>query len=128
MLTQPKYQKSRANNGVELLNFVLAAYGLTFILIHGKIFESIRPNKDPNKMWTLLFYCPLCMGFWVGAFLFCVNSQTELFTFDYTIANFFICGWISAGTSYLISMLVDDFGLRMPQKETNCNCSQRKIK
>ena len=109
-----------------MLNFILAAYGLTFILVYGKIFESFRPNKDPNKMWTLLFYCPLCMGFWVGAFLFCINNQTELFTFDYTIANFFICGWISAGTSYLISMLVDDFGLRIPRKE-EINYNKRKI-
>ena len=109
-----------------MLNFILAAYGLTFILIYGKIFDFLRPNKDPNKMWTLLFYCPLCMGFWVGAFLFCLNGQTELFTFDYTIANFFICGWISAGTSYLISMLVDDSGLRIPGKEKEYNYNKRK--
>ena len=44
---------------------------------------------------------------------------------DYNIANAFICGCISAGTSYLISMLVDDNGLRVPQKEVRCNCSQR---
>ena len=113
---------------MELIWFCLAAYGLTQILVYGKIFDSIRPTKDLTKMWTVLFHCLMCMGFWVGLFLFSINGFTELFTFDYTIANFFICGWISAGTSYLISMLVDDFGLRMPQKETNCNCSQRKIK
>ena len=95
-----------------MINFILAAYGLTFILIHGKIFESLRPNKDPNKMWTLLFYCPLCMGFWVGAFLFCVNSQTELFTFDVSLVNGLLLGSLSSGTSYALCMLISDGGFQ----------------
>ena len=98
---------------MDLLYFVLAAYGLTFILVYGKIFESIRPRKNPKKMWTILFHCPLCMGFWVGCFLFLINGGTELFTFDYTIANFFICGWLSAGTSYILSMIVKDEGINL---------------
>jgi len=98
---------------MELLYFVLACYGLTFILVYGKIFESIRPKKNPEKMWTLLFHCPLCMGFWVGCILFLINGGTELFTFDYTITNFFICGFISAGTSYALSMIVKDEGINI---------------
>ena len=108
-----------------MINFILAAYGMTFILVYGKIFEDIRPPKDYTKKWNTLFHCPLCMGFWVGVFLFLINGFTELFTFDYNIANAFICGCISAGTSYLISMLVNDDGFRGSQKEVNCNCSQR---
>ena len=98
---------------MDLLYFALAAYGLTFILVYGKIFESIRPKKNSEKMWTLLFYCPLCIGFWVGCFLFLINGGTELFTFEYTIANFFICGWLSAGTSYILSMIVKDEGINI---------------
>ena len=111
---------------MNLLAFVLTAYGMTFIVVYGKIFEDIRPKKDYSRKWNTLFHCPLCMGFWCSLFLFCINGQTELFTFDYTIANFFICGWISAGTSYLISMLVDDFGLKIPRKEEQ-NYNKRKI-
>jgi hypothetical protein len=51
---------------------------------------------------------------WV--FLFLINAGTELFTFDYTIANFFICGWLSAGTSYLLSMVVKDDGIQIGAK------------
>ena len=91
---------------MSLIYFVLVAFGLTSILTQSKLFEKIRPKH-------YFFQCPQCVGFWVGCFLFCINKWTELFTFDYTIANFFICGWISAGTSYLISMLVDDFGFRI---------------
>ena len=102
---------------MELLYFVLASYGLTFILVYGKIFEDLRPAKDYSKKWNTLFHCPLCVGFWTGCFLFLINAGTELFTFDYTIANFFICGWISSGTSYFLSMVVDDSGFKITKKE-----------
>jgi uncharacterized membrane protein len=106
-----------------MVNFILAAYGMTFILVYGKIFEDLRPPKDYTKKWNTFFHCPLCMGFWVGVFLFSINEFTELFTFDYNITNAFICGCISAGTSYLLSMIINDDGLR--NQKTTCNCSQK---
>ena len=108
-----------------MLNFILAAYGMTFILVYGKIFEDVRPPKDYTKKWNTLFHCPLCMGFWVGVFLFSINGFTELFTFDYNFSNAFICGCISSGTSYLLSMIVNDEGFRGQNKNLSCNCSQR---
>ena len=53
---------------MDLVYFILAAYGMTFIIVYGKIFEDIRPNKDYTKKWNTLFHCPLCMGFWVGEY------------------------------------------------------------
>ena len=102
---------------MDLLYFVLASYGLTFILVYGKIFEGLRPPKNYSKKWNTLFHCPLCIGFWAGCFLFLINTETELFTFDYTITNFFICGWLSAGTSYLLSMVVKDDGIQIGVKD-----------
>ncbi len=55
----------------------------------------------------------MCMGFWVGAFLFGINDHTELFTFEYTIANLFILGWLSSGTSYVLNMIIGDCGLKI---------------
>ncbi len=98
---------------MDLLHFILTAYGLTFILVYGSIFDWLRPEKDYSKKWNTLFHCPLCMGFWVGVFLFLINGYTELFTFEYRLANLFICGWISAGTSYFLSMLLNDFGIKI---------------
>ena len=103
---------------LQLLYFILAAYGLTQILVYSTIFAPIRPKHH-------FFHCPMCVGFWVGVLLVSINGFTELFTFDYNIANAFICGCVSAGVSYLISMLVDDSGLRLPQKEVKCSCTQR---
>ena len=97
---------------MELLHFILAAYGMTFIIIHGHIFNKIRPPC--KSMWGFgrLFHCHLCMGFWVGVFLFSINGFTELFTFDYNIANLLILGWLASGTAYITSMIFDDSGIK----------------
>ena len=90
---------------LRLVYFILCAYWLTFILVYGSIFDKIRPKYK-------FFHCPLCVGFWVGVFLWSVNGFTELFTFDYNCVNALLLGCLSAGTSYALSMLIDDYGLR----------------
>jgi len=98
---------------MELLYFVLAAHGLTQILVYGKVLDSIRP--ETGKLGEL-FHCPMCMGFWVGAFLFGINRYTELFTFEYSIANLFILSWLSSGTSYVLNTLFGDNGVKHEHK------------
>lgn len=106
---------------MDLVYFILAAYGLTQILILGSIFNSIRPRKNWLYGLGKLFHCPMCMGFWVGVFLFGINGYTELFTFEYNIANMLILGCLSSGTSYLLSVLVNDFGFKITHKnEGDC--------
>lgn len=102
---------------MDLLHFVLCCYGLTMILVFGSIFDRVRPNKDWLGGTGKLFYCPMCMGFWVGVFLFSINPHTELFTFDYNLINAFLLGCLSSGTSYLLAMIVNDFGFKINQKE-----------
>ena len=104
---------------MELVWFCLAAYGITQIIVYGSIFNSVRPPKNWLKGFGELFHCPMCMGFWVGLFLFGINRHTELFTFDYTFANFLICGWMASGTSYFLSMLVNDDGIKINQGAKN---------
>ena len=95
---------------MDLVYFILSAYGLTQILVYGSIFNPIRPAKG---FFGELFQCPMCLGFWVGMFLFGINKFTELFTFEYNIANLLILGCLSSGTSYILSMLFDDNGLKI---------------
>tara|TARA_A100001391_G_scaffold123138_2_gene83926 strand:+ start:5011 stop:5313 length:303 start_codon:yes stop_codon:yes gene_type:complete len=92
---------------MELLYFILCAYGMTFIIVYGSIFNSVRPTK--GKLGEL-FHCPLCIGFWVGVFLWSINDLTELFNYDYNLANAFIMGCVSAGTSYFLSSVIEDNG------------------
>ncbi len=99
---------------MELAYFILCAYGLTFILVYGSIFDPIRPKSGK---WGQLFHCPLCLGFWVGVFLWGINHFTELFTFEYNLINGLLLGCLSAGTSYFLSMVLNDFGLKFRNTE-----------
>ena len=94
---------------MQLIYFILCAYGMTYILIYGSIFEPIRPKTG---LFGDLFKCSLCLGFWVGVFLWSINVFTELFTYDYNIINALLLGCLSAGTSYFLSTMLDDFGLK----------------
>ena len=91
---------------MQLLYFILCSYGLTLVLVYGTIFDKIRPKHH-------FFHCSMCVGFWVGVFLFCVNGFTELFTFDYNLINALLLGWLSSGTSYVLSTLFNDNGLKV---------------
>ena len=90
---------------MDLATYILSCYGLTQILVFSKILEKIRPKK-------YFFHCPMCMGFWVGGFLLILNPFTELFTFEVSLANFFILSCLSSGTSYALCMLISDGGFQ----------------
>jgi hypothetical protein len=93
---------------VELLYFILASYGITTIVVYGRVFAPIRPTHH-------FFHCPLCVGFWIGALLVCLNPFTDLFTYNVSVVNCFLMGAVSSGASYILSMLIGDEGLRYEQ-------------
>ena len=94
---------------LSLVYFVLAAYGLTQVLVYGTIFDKLRPTT--GKLGEL-FHCPMCMGFWVGVFLWSINGFTELFNFEYNFANLLLLGCLSSGTSYILNMIFGDYGVK----------------
>jgi len=98
---------------VDLIYFILAAYGMTFMLVYGKIFEDIRPKKDYTKKWNTLWHCPLCVSFHVGWLLVLLSPYTSLWNYEITFANMFLMGCLSAGTSYFLSMVVKDDGIQI---------------
>lgn len=94
---------------MDLIYFLLSAYGMTQLLCYGKIFDKIRPE---GYFWT----CPMCVGFWVGVFLCGISPLTELFTYELLPANFFICGLVSSGTSYVLNMTFGDNGINLDNR------------
>lgn len=94
---------------MDLIYFILCAFGLTQILVYGTIFNSVRPSKEKIGGF---FHCPMCIGFWVGVFLYGINPYTELFMFEKSAANAFLLGCVSSGTSYVLSTLFGDWGIR----------------
>ena len=98
---------------MDLLTFILCAYGLTQIIIYGTIFDGIRPKE--GKLGKL-FKCPMCMGFHVGWFLMLLSPFTELFSYDVSVVNFFLLGILSSGTSYVLNMIFGDHGVKYEHK------------
>ena len=85
---------------MQLLSFILACYGMTMILMYGRIFNKIRPD------WELL-KCSMCTGFWVGLFIWLISEQPF---------NFFLAGCISSGTTYILDKIISDDGLVIKKK------------
>lgn len=46
--------------------WALVVFGTTNILTQGKIFASLRARAE--RWLPVLPHCPMCLGFWVGAF------------------------------------------------------------
>jgi len=89
---------------IELLTFILACYGMTMILVYGKIFEAIRTKieKLDIPILTYMIKCTMCTGLWVGCFwTICMDTEFGVL----------VGGCISAGTSYLLSKIVSDEGI-----------------
>ena len=95
---------------MQLIYFILVAFGLTQILVYGSIFDLIRPTT--GKLGEL-FQCSMCLGFWSGIFVYGLSFYTELFTFELNVVNPFLLGWLSSGTSYVLSQLFDDEGIKI---------------
>jgi len=105
---------------MELIYFVLCAYGMTSIVVYSHIFKAPREFLSLKTKWLCeLLHCPMCMGFWIGTFLCGINKYTELFTFDYNFVNFLLLGSLASGTSYILSVVVDDDGIKIGEKNGN---------
>lgn len=95
---------------MSFIYFCLACAGLTQILVYGKIFDNIRPTE--GRLGQLLS-CSMCTGFWSGIFLWAVNGQTELFSFDYSFVTAFLLGCVGSLVSYIADAVLDDHGIKV---------------
>lgn len=95
---------------MNLFYFILCSFGITQIIVYGKIFNFIRPKT--GKLGEL-FGCTMCTGFWVGLFLWFVKDYTELFTFDDSPLTALLCGVIGSAAAYVLDVLFCDDGIRI---------------
>jgi len=114
---------------IQLVIFMLVAYGMTTILVYGSIFNGLRQsihnwgNSDYmafnglGKFISELIQCMLCTSTWVGFFL--------SLTFFSPIHNFiglneyvsvFFDGMLSAGSVWAINSIIEWFEENRPQK------------
>ena len=90
--------------------FSLITYGLTQILVYGKILNPIRPKS--GKLGQLL-ECSMCTGFWVGLFLWSVKDYTQLFTFDNSFVTGLLLGFAGSAVAYVGDTVFGDEGLKV---------------
>jgi len=99
---------------VSLIVFILACYGLTQILVYGKIFDAIRPKYK-------FFHCTMCVGFWVGILfyilmgIYSIDFSNNIKTLQFW-SEAFVMGCISSGTSYALSCIFGDDGINISRK------------
>ncbi len=94
-----------------LLFYMMAAYGMTSILVWGSIFESPREwIKKHSKFWGDLLSCVLCTSTWVGFFmsLFLGSISTQYFDTIWII-NLFFDGMFTAGSVWAINAIIEFF-------------------
>ena len=115
---------------IQLVIFMLVAYGMTTILVYGSIFNGLRNmihklgsddgfalSRPPFNFISELIQCMLCTGTWVGFYL--------SLTFFSPIHNFiglneyisiFFDGMLSAGSVWAINAIIEWFEENRPQK------------
>jgi len=107
---------------IQLLIWVMVAYGMTNILVYGSIFNGLRngihnwgntitlPFNFLGKFLSGLIQCVLCTSTWVGFFLSLsyFSPNVELVGLNKIISVFFD-GMLSAGFVWMINSIVEWF-------------------
>jgi len=86
---------------MNLLLFILACWGMTQILVYGKIFDRIRPTHE-------FFRCTMCVGFHVGWFVFLLFRMMGMWAETYPFAWALLAGCISSATSAALCDVFSD--------------------
>lgn len=101
--------------------WIMAAYGMSTIIVYGSIFDSFRdfihnwakseysPYQGLGKFISGLISCMLCTSTWVGFFFsICLGGLTTQFGISWLPAIFFD-GMFTAGSVWAINGIVEFF-------------------
>ena len=115
---------------IQLLIFMIAAYGMTTILVYGSIFNGLRdsihnwgnnehaPFNYLGKFISQLIQCMLCSSTWVGFFLsLAMFSPVTTFIGLNEYFSVFFDGMFSAGSVWAINAIIEWFEENRPVKE-----------
>jgi len=104
---------------MELLIWLLAAYGMSQILVYGSIFDTPRDwITKKSKFFGDLLGCMMCTSTWVGFFFSLVLwSPTTQFDLCLPHINIFFDGMLASGGVWAINAIVEWFEQNRPEKE-----------
>ena len=95
-----------------ILFWILAAYGMTSILVWGKIFDNQRDwIKKHSKFFGDLISCTLCTATWVGFFMSLTlgGLTNKLIPGQYWLTYLFYDGMLSAGSVWALNAIIEFF-------------------
>ncbi len=92
---------------MNLLLFILVAYGITNIMVYSSIFYNMRLVIINNsKFFGDLIQCMMCTSFWVGVILSAfVFSPSIIFGFTTHPLSLFIDACLASGSVWLLHTL-----------------------
>jgi hypothetical protein len=102
---------------VDLIIWILAAYGMSTILVYGSIFRKPRTWIISNsKFFGELIQCILCTSMWVGVFLSLIMGSISRHYFEFEPLNLVVDGCITAGGVWALNAIIEWFEENRPNK------------
>ena len=104
-----------------LLAWLIAAYGMSQIIVYGSIFENfrnnihswgnnpLRPFNSLGKFISGLISCMMCTSTWVGFFMSFVYSPFINFMGVHPVFGVFFDGMLASGGVWAINAIVEWF-------------------
>jgi hypothetical protein len=106
---------------MELLTWIIAAYGMSNILVYGSIFEGLRNTihefakinipiiSHTFKFLSGLIVCMMCTSTWVGFFMSLFFSPFTVFLGVNEYVGIFFDGMLASGSVWAINSIIEWF-------------------
>jgi hypothetical protein len=105
--------KDKGKNKMEIILLLLACFGLTNILVNGKILDKFRELISKNSFLKDLIGCSMCTGWWVGLYFAIVLLLIPMGSAFYYLATL---PFASSGISWILergASILDTIAHRM---------------
>jgi Na+/citrate or Na+/malate symporter len=101
----------------KIIFWMIAAYGISTILVYGSIFSRPRNWLIHNSSFIgELIQCMLCTSMWVGMFLSIFLGSLSQAYFHFLPLNIIIDGGFTSGAVWAINAIIEWFEENRPPK------------
>jgi len=102
---------------METLIWILAAYGMSQILVFGSIFDTTREwITKKSTFFGDLLSCMMCTSTWVGFFFSLTFYSPTITMVTIPYSNIFFDGMLASGSVWAINAIIEWFEENKPTK------------
>jgi len=103
---------------MELIIWILAAYGMTQILVYGSIFDKSRDwIKTNSTFFGDLISCVMCTSTWVGFFFSLTFFSPTIDFVSIPYSNIFFDGLLASGSVWALNAFIEWFEKNVPSED-----------